>query len=234
MSAEQLSSEDQHVPSDMRTIGVIGAGTMGIGVAHDLVLHGLSVVVVDVSDAILERARDEIIRLVRFGSLVRANLPKVSLAEARERLRFTTSLAQVAGCDFIVENTPEVFQIKSAVYAELDAICPPDICFGVNTSCISFTRIAGVTRRPKQVIGMHFMNPVYLKSVVEVIRGFHTIEATIAKASVLLAALGKSAIVVNDMPGFVANRISHSPCAATVALLTPSNVLGAMAPLRLR
>jgi 3-hydroxybutyryl-CoA dehydrogenase len=199
----------EEIKAEPRTIGVVGAGTMGAGVAHDLVLHGLSAVLVDVSDAALARARGEIARLVRLGGLVKATLPRVTAAQALERLRFTTRLSDVAGCDFVIENVPEVFSVKSAVYAELDAVCPPELCFGVNTSCISITRIAGVTRRPAQVVGMHFMNPVYLKPAVEVIRGVHTSDATLARASALLAALGKSAIVVNDMPGFVANRISH-------------------------
>lgn len=209
MSDEQVTAELQQMTGELRTIGVIGAGTMGTGIAHDLVLHGLSAVVVDVSDAVLERARNEIVRLVRFGSLVKTTVPKVPVSAALERLRFTTNLADVAGCDFIIENVPEVFEIKSAVYTELDAICRPDVCFGVNTSCISITRIAAVTRRPQQVVGMHFMNPVYLKEAVEVIRGFHTTDATLTRASALLSVLSKSAIVVNDMPGFVANRISH-------------------------
>ena len=197
------------VTTELGAIGVIGAGTMGVGIAHDLVLHGLSAVLVDTSEAALERAQTEIVRLVRFGSLVKATIPKVTVKAALERLRFTIHLSDVAGCDFIVENIPEVFALKSAVYAELDVICRPEVCFGVNTSCIPITRIAAVTRRPQQVVGMHFMNPVYLKPAVEVIRGFHTTEATLTRASALLAALGKSAIVVNDMPGFVANRISH-------------------------
>ncbi len=193
----------------LRSVGVIGAGTMGIGVAHDLLLYGLSAVLVDVSDAVLERARDEIVKLVRLGGLVNPKLPKIKTADALSRMTFTTSLADVAGCDFIVENVPEMFATKRAVYLELDTICRPEICFGVNTSCISITQIAGVTRRPQQVVGMHFMNPVYLKSAVEVIRGFHTSDATLHAASSFLAMLGKSAIVVNDLPGFVANRISH-------------------------
>lgn len=194
---------------ELRTVGVIGAGTMGTGVAHDLALHGLSAVLVDVSDAALARARDEIVRLVRFGGLVNPKLPNLKVADVLGRVSFTTRLADVASCDFIVENVPEVFATKCAVYAELDTICRADVCFGVNTSCISITRIAGVTRRPQQVVGMHFMNPVYLKPAVEVIRGFHTTDATLQTASTLLAVLGKSAIVVNDLPGFVANRISH-------------------------
>jgi 3-hydroxybutyryl-CoA dehydrogenase len=192
-----------------RMVGVIGAGTMGTGVAHDLALHGVSAVLVDPAEAALTRARDEIARLARLGRLVDARLPRLTPAEALDRVRFTTRLADVAGCDFIVENVPEVFAVKRAVHGELDAICPPEVCFGVNTSCISITRIAGATGRPDRIVGMHFMNPVYLKPAVEVIRGVHTADATLARATALLGALGKSAIVVNDMPGFVANRISH-------------------------
>jgi 3-hydroxybutyryl-CoA dehydrogenase len=95
------------------------------------------------------------------------------------------------------------------VYRALDALCPPEVCFGVNTSCISITRVAGFTQRPDRVIGMHFMNPVYLKTSIEIIRGYHTSEQTIQAARNLLRQLGKDAILVNDYPGFVSNRISH-------------------------
>ena len=101
----------------------------------------------------------------------------------------------------------EDWEIKKEVYEAIDRICPPRCVFAVNTSCISITKVGAVTRRPSQVIGMHFMNPVPLKATVEVIRGFHTSEETIATARSFLAGMGKQAIVVNDFPGFVSNRV---------------------------
>jgi 3-hydroxybutyryl-CoA dehydrogenase len=108
-----------------------------------------------------------------------------------------------------VENVPEDWNIKEKVYLELDHICKPEAIFGVDTSCISITKVAGITNRPDKVIGMHFMNPVYAKPVIEVMRGFHTSDETVANSEALLKQLNKKAIVVNDLPGFVSNRISH-------------------------
>jgi len=173
------------------------------------VLHGVSVVVVDVADDALRRAEAELLKNVRFAPLLSKSLPRTSPDEALRRVAWTTRLEEVGPCDFVIENVTESWPIKKGVYEALDRIVPSGICFGANTSCISITRIAGVTSRPADVIGMHLMNPVHLRPTVEVIRGFHTSDATIDTLRRLLSRLDKEAIVVEDLPGFVSNRISH-------------------------
>lgn len=194
---------------EFKKIGVIGAGTMGVGVTVDLVLHGIQVLLVDTTDKIMENVRSEIIRSIRFAPLVHKGVPKVPAKEAMEKIVFTTDIKEVADCHWIIENVTEKWEVKEKVYRELDQICNPETLFGVDTSCISITKIAGITNRPDKVIGMHFMNPVFAKPVIEVMRGFHTSDETVEKAEQLLAQLDKKAIVVNDYPGFVTNRISH-------------------------
>lgn len=122
---------------------------------------------------------------------------------------FTNDLEALATCDFVIENVTEDWSIKEQVYHSLDQIARPEVCFGANTSCISITQIGGVTKRPDKVVGMHFMNPVHLMPTVEVIRGFHTSEGTMEVLHQLFSQMGKRAIVVEDLPGFVSNRISH-------------------------
>lgn len=190
-------------------IGIIGAGTMGTGLAVDVVLRGMEAVLVDTSADVLEHCRTEVFKTVRFAPLMNKALPRVSASEVTQRTRFVTNIAEVGSCDFIVENVTEDLRIKAGVYRALDEICAPEVCFGANTSCISITEIASYTGRPDRVIGMHFMNPVYLKTSIEMIRGYHTSEETIQAATAFLAQLNKDAILVNDYPGFVANRISH-------------------------
>lgn len=194
---------------NLKRIGVLGAGNIGIGVVTDLVLHGLSAVVVDVSDEILQCAQASVLNNVRTAPLLSKSLPRVTRDDAMQRMVWTTRLEDVASCDFIVENVTEDWGIKQVVYRQLDRIAPPEVCFGVNTSCISITRIAGVTTRPANVVGVHFMNPVHLMPTVEVIRGYHTADGTLETLLALLAALKKEGIVVGDGPGFVSNRISH-------------------------
>jgi len=124
-----------------------------------------------------------------------------------EGIRFTTEYAPFADADFVIENVTEKWDIKKKVHEQLDAVCPEHCVFAANTSAISITRIGSVTKRPGKVIGMHFMNPVPMKPMVEVIRGYHTSEETIATAKELLAKMGKECVVVKDMPGFVSNRV---------------------------
>jgi 3-hydroxybutyryl-CoA dehydrogenase len=172
-------------------------------------LHGIEAVGIDVSAQILRHANDQILDSVRFAPLLSKTLPRVSRSTVEELLVLTTDLTRASSCDFVIENVTEQWELKRQVYESLDEIVPPGICFGANTSCIPITRIGGVTRRPQDVVGMHLMNPVHLKRTVEVIRGLHTAERTIETVLELLSRLGKEAIIVNDMPGFVSNRISH-------------------------
>jgi 3-hydroxybutyryl-CoA dehydrogenase len=190
-------------------VAVVGAGNIGSGVVTDLVLHGVCTVVVDVAGEILERARAQVLENVRCVPLFSKALPRVSKDEAAARMRLTTELEEVAACDFVIENVTEDWTVKRSLYERLDRIAPREVCFGANTSCLSITQIASVTARPQNVIGLHLMNPVHLKPTVEVIRGFHTSERTLSLLQELFRALSKEAIVVDDLPGFVSNRISH-------------------------
>jgi len=192
-----------------KNVGVIGAGVMGVGVTVDLVFHGIQSVLVDISSECLEKARAEIIKDIRFAPLLYKGAPKMQFEDALKMITFTTRLEDVRDCEYIVENVTEDWEIKKKVYLELDRICYPETCFGVDTSCISITRVGSITQRPDKVVGVHFMNPSYLKPVIEVMRGFHTSDDCLAKTKALLTQLGKDAIVVKDFPGFVSNRISH-------------------------
>ncbi|KIA62423.1 3-hydroxyacyl-CoA dehydrogenase family protein [Nocardia vulneris] len=189
----------------MKSLGVIGAGVMGSGLAQDLAAHGFSVVLVDRSAEQLDRAAAEVLRYYRTGRLFGHDTEKYG--DLTQRVTYTTDLADVGAAEFIIENITENWALKSEIYPRLDRICPPETVFAANTSCIPITKIAAATTRPDRVLGMHFMNPVPMKSTVEVIRGWHTSESTIATAQDLLAGLGKRGIVVNDMPGFVSNRV---------------------------
>jgi len=194
---------------NFRTIGVIGVGNIGSSVVVDLVLHGLHAIAVDRNDAALGRARTEILQAVRFAPLLDKGLPKLTRAEALARITFTTDLAAVAPSEFIIENVTEDWGIKDPVYRRLEDIMPPHVCFGANTSCIAIGRIGAATRRPDKVVGLHLMNPVYLKPAVEVIRSSATSDETLATVNALFVQLKKEALVVGDGPGFVSNRISH-------------------------
>lgn len=193
----------------LQKVGVLGAGNIGTGVVTDLVLHGIDAVVLDVSKEILERAEANILKTIRFAPLLSKNAPRMSKEDAVKRVRFTTSLKDLSSCEFIIENVTEEWAVKKLVYENLDRVMPPEICFGANTSCISITKIAGATQRPANVVGMHFMNPVHMMPTVEVIRGYHTSDRTVEVLNQLFFQLNKEAIVVDDSPGFVSNRISH-------------------------
>ena len=191
----------------IKTVGVVGAGVMGVGVAQNLAQTGHDVVLLDVSDEILARARAEITRNVRFHGMLTGQKGGPSAAEVMERITFTTDYAPFAACDFVVENATEKEPIKREIFPVLDRVCPEHAVFAANTSCISITRIGSWTNRADRVLGMHFMNPVPMKPVVETIRGTFTSPETIDTALTLLRQMGKEGIVVNDMPGFVSNRV---------------------------
>jgi 3-hydroxybutyryl-CoA dehydrogenase len=189
------------------SIGVVGAGVMGAGVAQNLAQTGHRVVLVDLSAEILARARAEISNNLRFAAMFDPALREVSHAAILDRVELTTDHAQLRDVDFVVENSTESWAIKQAIYPELDRICRPDCVLAANTSALSITKLASATQRPDRVIGMHFMNPVPQKPVVEVIRGWHTSAATVQAATDVLQQMGKRAIVVKDRPGFVSNRV---------------------------
>jgi len=193
----------------MTRVAVIGVGNIGIGAMTDLVLHGIEAVGVDVTDEALRRAEEEILRNVRFAPVLSKTLPKMAKARVKELMTLTTDLNAAGSCDFVIENVTENWNIKRELYGKLDTIVPDGVCFGVNTSCISITQVGSVTRRPQDIVGIHLMNPVHLKPTVEVIRGFHTSQRTIDTLLGLFSQLGKQAVIVEDMPGFVSNRISH-------------------------
>lgn len=189
-------------------VGVLGAGTIGRGVAQALAQAGLTVVLVDVSTEILERATAQITADLRMQRLFkRDGVPPVDAREVLGRIRSTTEYAALTDADLVIENVPERWTLKASVYPELDAVCQPNAIFAANTSAIPIARLAALTHRPTQVLGMHFMNPVPLKQTVEVVRGELTSDQTLDAAMQLLKRLGKAAIVVADSPGFVINRV---------------------------
>jgi len=191
---------------DIRTIGVVGAGQMGNGIAHVAAQSGLRVVMRDLEDS-----------LVRTGlGVISKNLDravdkgKMTAAEKEQvlsRIRGTTSLDELAGADLVVEAVVEKPSVKEELFSSLDRICREDVILATNTSSISITRIASATRRPDRVIGMHFMNPVPVMQLVEVIRGLTTSDETCARVVGLARSLGKTPVEVRDFPGFVSNRV---------------------------
>lgn len=191
----------------LQAIGVVGAGVMGVGVAQDLAQTGHEVILVDLDSGILERAERDIRQNVRFQAMFKKDSKGMPVDEVVGQIKFTIDYGLLANADFVIENVTEKWEIKKEVYARMDALCSENCIFASDTSAISITRIGSATKRPAQVIGMHFMNPVPMKTMVEVIRGYHTSEETIATAKKLLESMGKESVVVNDSPGFVSNRV---------------------------
>jgi 3-hydroxybutyryl-CoA dehydrogenase len=190
----------------IKTVGVIGAGTMGNGIAQVFAQSGFSVMLVDIAKPMLERARASIEKsLARF-----VEKDKLSAADrdaTLARLTTTTGIDRLTHADFIVEAIVEQAEAKGALFMSLDAIMRPEVIFASNTSSISITVIGAATKRPDKVLGMHFMNPVPLMPLVELIRGQRTSLESMRTASELAVALGKTPIEAGDYPGFIANRI---------------------------
>jgi 3-hydroxybutyryl-CoA dehydrogenase len=179
---------------------------MGVGVAQNLAQTGHRVVLVDVSDDVLDNARRELRTSLRAFTLFNKGAG-VDVAGIFDKIEFTTDYDLLAKADFVVENVTEDWDVKKQVYERIDRIVRDEVVFAVNTSAISITRVGSVTSRPERVVGMHFMNPVPMKPMVEVIRGHHTTPETIDTARRFLAGMGKDGIVVEDVPGFVSNRV---------------------------
>lgn len=191
----------------LRTAGVIGAGTIGRGVAEDLAQAAYDVILVDISEEQLSSALIQIRSDILVYGMFRPEKPKGDVETIVSHISVSTDLARLSSADFIVENVTEDWDIKRDIYQQIDAICRPGVIFGVNTSAIPITRVAAATTRPSDVIGMHFMNPVPLIGTVEVIRGYYTSDQTVHAALDILQRLGKEGIIVQDSPGFVTNRV---------------------------
>ena len=190
----------------MNKITVIGGGTMGNGIAHTAAASGFDVTLIDVSDALLDRA----------VSTIKSNLQRgvdkgKMTADERDaivgRIKPTTDVSAVTDADIVIEAIIENLQAKSDLFAKLDEVTKPECILASNTSSISITKIAAATKRPDKVIGMHFMNPVPVMTLVEVIRGIATSDETWQKVEDLAKRMGKTAIEVNDYPGFISNRV---------------------------
>ena len=189
-----------------KTIGVIGAGTMGNGIAQVAARAGFDVRMHDVSAEFLKRGLATVDRSLQ-RDVDKARLSGEDKQQIIARIRITTELDDLRDCDFIIEAITDSLEAKSEVLLYLDKLAPPEVILASNTSSISITRLAAVTSRPDRFIGMHFMNPVPVMKLVEVIRGIATSDATYNTTRELAEAMGKTPVEVNDAPGFVSNRV---------------------------
>ena len=190
----------------MKHVAVIGAGTMGNGIAHVFAQHGWSVAMIDTAAPALEKAsatiRANVERQIKKGTL-----PEGAADEILGRISAATTLDAAHDAELVIEAASERPSVKFTIFESLDGICRPETILASNTSSISITEIAARTQRAEQVIGMHFMNPVPVMKLVELIRGQDTSDETAARVASIAESLGKTAVQVNDYPGFVANRI---------------------------
>ncbi len=189
-----------------KTIGVVGAGTMGNGIAQTAAAAGFSVIMCDVSQEFVDRGVANISKsLDRF--VKKETMTEEQKGEVLGRITSTTNLEDLKDCTLIVEAASENFDIKKQIFQKLDEVCPAETILSSNTSSISITKIAATTKRPDKVIGMHFFNPVPLMKLVEVIRGIATSDETYAIVKELSEQLGKVPVECNDSAGFVSNRV---------------------------
>lgn len=190
----------------IRTVAVLGAGTMGNGIAHLFARAGYAVILRDVEkpllDRGLERISNDLDREVKRGTVAEAEKLRIL-----DRIVPVTDVAAIARADFAVEAVPERRDLKRAVLAEADAVLGPEAILATNTSSISVTALAAATRRPDRFLGMHFMNPPPVMRLVEIVRGLETSDATLETAMRLGEKIGKKSIAINDSPGFVSNRV---------------------------
>ena len=191
----------------IRKVGVVGAGTMGNGIAQVFAAQGADVVLCDTAQPILDKALAKIAGSVRKFAEKAGKDGAAAEQEVRARIRCTTDLEAMKDRDLAIEAVVEDLGVKRAIFQRLDAVCPPAAILASNTSSISITVIAATTKRPSQVIGMHFMNPVPIMKLIEIIRGHLTSEETARTIVEASKALGKVPVEANDYPGFVANRI---------------------------
>jgi 3-hydroxybutyryl-CoA dehydrogenase len=188
------------------TIAVIGAGTMGRGIAEAAAARGIEVIVVEVDAKQRQAATAHVAKSVE-KAIQRGKLAESDSAVVLKRIRWEADLAAALTAPYVIEAVSENEPLKLKILEELDRGCPPETILASNTSSISITRLAAATGRPAQVIGMHFFNPVPIMSPVEIVRGLQTSDATVAATKELAEQMGKQPAIVNDSPGFVVNRV---------------------------
>src|SRR5947199_7387506 len=191
---------------DVGKVGVVGAGTMGNGIAHVFARSGLQVILSDIEPRFLDRAIQTIEKNLE-REVAKNKITAADKSAALERIVTTVERAKLAECDFVVEAATEKLEIKGELFRDLDRICGPEVILASNTSSISITKLGALTKRPEKVIGMHFFNPVPVMKLVEVIRGLATSDETFQAVRALAVKLGKTPVEVNDAPGFVSNRV---------------------------
>ena len=191
---------------EIKRVGVVGAGTMGNGIAHVFARSGYSVVLCDVEQPFLERGLATITKNLD-REVAKNKITAEDKASALKKIEPVTDRARLADCDFIVEAATEKFEIKTEIFRDLDRLARPEVILASNTSSISITKLAALTKRPGKVIGMHFFNPVPVMKLVEVIRGLATSQETFTAVRDLALKLDKTPVEVNDAPGFVSNRV---------------------------
>jgi 3-hydroxybutyryl-CoA dehydrogenase len=194
-------------PNDsMTTIGVVGAGQMGHGIAHVMLRAGHGVLLLDTTETFVDAGANRIMKgLAR--DVEKARITAEQREQALAKLRTTTEVAELAEADFIIEAVTEKFDVKARVFHSIEPHCRPETIFASNTSSISITRLAAATGRPAKFVGLHFFNPVPVMKLVEVVPGLQTSPETVEKAVALATSAGKTPVRVNDFPGFVSNRV---------------------------
>ncbi|HXF68742.1 MAG TPA: 3-hydroxyacyl-CoA dehydrogenase NAD-binding domain-containing protein [Thermoflexus sp.] len=192
----------------MERVGIVGAGTMGRGIAYVALTHGAQVILYDVAPGALESAGAQIETWLQEAA-AKGKLAEAEAQRARERLFLSASLAELADADVIIEAVHEDLALKQDLFRQLDAICHPGAILASNTSSLSITALGAVTRRPERVAGMHFFNPAPVMRLVEVVRGLATSEETVRALVDLARRWGKTPVVVKDTPGFIVNRVAR-------------------------
>ncbi|HEY1264513.1 MAG TPA: 3-hydroxybutyryl-CoA dehydrogenase [Terriglobales bacterium] len=190
----------------IQRVGVVGAGTMGNGIAHVFARSGFQVVLCDVEQRFLDRALETISKNLE-REVTKGKITATDKSSSVRRINGLLNRQSLADCDFVVEAATERFEIKAEIFRDLDRICRPEVVLSSNTSSISITRLAAQTGRPEKVVGMHFFNPVPVMKLVEVIRGLATSSETYETVRDLAVKVEKTPVEVNDAPGFVSNRV---------------------------
>lgn len=192
----------------INTVSIIGAGTMGAGIAQATALAGYRVILYDLEDEILTRAQDNIVKSINKG--VELGKTAATTADAaKDALQLTTSLEEAAAADLIIEAAPEKMALKRNLFQQLDTAAPAHTILASNTSSLSISALAAVTQRPQQVIGLHFFNPAHIMKLVEVIRSDETSEETVTICQAYVERLGKTAVLCTDTPAFIVNRVAR-------------------------